>query len=81
MEMDINVDPVWDAEPAQPVASEQGAGTLGFAGTVRKATVNEAAGLTTLDRDEFGGGPATPMVPGSWNPHQAGEVEEAEEQG
>ena len=76
MEMDINVEPVWDAQPA---ASEHGAGTLGFVGTVRKATATEAAGLTTLARDEFGGGPTLPMVPGTWNPHQAGEVEADEE--
>jgi PPE-repeat protein len=81
MEMDINVEPVWDARPTQPVASEQGAGTLGFAGTVRKGAVTEAAGLATLARDEFGGGPTMPMVPGTWNPHQAGEAEEHEEHG
>jgi PPE-repeat protein len=76
MEMNINVDPDWGAPPEQAVASDQGAGPLGFAGTVRKEAVR-AAGLTTLTGDEFGGGPTMPMVPGSWNPDQAGEGEKA----
>jgi PPE-repeat protein len=74
MEMNINVDPDWGEPQEQTVASDQGVGALGFAGTVRKETV-PAAGLTTLSGDEFGGGPAMPMVPGSWNPDQAGEAE------
>jgi PPE-repeat protein len=71
MEMNINVDPDWGAP--ESVGSDQGAGPLGFAGTVRKEAVPAAAGLTTLARDEFGGGPTMPMVPGSWNPGQAGQ--------
>ncbi|MFZ0906533.1 MAG: PPE domain-containing protein [Mycobacterium sp.] len=67
MEMNINVDPDWGALPERTVASDQGAGELGFAGTVSKETVAAAAGLTTLASDEFGGGPTMPMVPGSWN--------------
>jgi PPE-repeat protein len=47
-------------------ASENGAGTVGFAGTVRKDTVLAAAGLTNLAVDDFGGGPRMPMVPGTW---------------
>jgi PPE-repeat protein len=47
-------------------ASEQGAGPLGFADTARKDTAAQAAGLTMLDGDEFGGGPKMPMVPGTW---------------
>ncbi|MGO8769389.1 MAG: hypothetical protein ACLQLD_11840, partial [Mycobacterium sp.] len=31
----------------------------------------EAAGLTTLAGDEFGGGPKMPMVPGTWDPQGA----------
>jgi PPE-repeat protein len=46
--------------------SEWGAGSLGFAGTVRKERVGQVAGLTTLAGDEFGGGPSIPMVPGTW---------------
>jgi PPE-repeat protein len=75
MEMDINVDPDWGAPQEQTVASDQGVGALGFAGTVSKETVPAAAGLTTLSGDELGGGPAMPMLPGSWNPDQAGAAE------
>jgi PPE-repeat protein len=74
MDMDVHVDPDWDAPPAQePVgstaASDQGAGSLGFAGTAAKAAV-DAAGLTTLAGDEFGGGPRAPMLPGTWDPEK-----------
>ena len=51
---------------AAGMASDQGAGTLGFAGTARKDTAVRAAGLTMLAGDEFGGGPTMPMVPGTW---------------
>jgi PPE-repeat protein len=63
-DMNIDVEPDWDG----PLASDQGAGPLGFAGTVRKEAVEQAAGLTTLAGDEFGGGPTVPMMPGSWEP-------------
>ncbi|GBE65673.1 PPE family protein [Mycobacterium sp. MFM001] len=53
-----------DYEPT--VASGQGAGSLGFAGTVRSDAAERAAGLATLEGDEFGAGPRVPMVPGSW---------------
>jgi PPE-repeat protein len=57
-------------EQIHPVApSEQGAGPLGFAGTVRKEAV-AAAGLATQDGDEFGSGPSEPMVPGTWQPDE-----------
>ncbi len=62
--MNINVDPEWS--PPTAVASERGAGSLGFAGTVRKSAM-AATGLATLEDDEFGGGPTMPMVPGTWN--------------
>jgi PPE-repeat protein len=76
MEMNIEVDPDWGAPPVgEPImstmASDQGAGSLGFAGTVHNATVGEAVGLTTLGGDEFGGGPTVPMVPGTWHSDQA----------
>ncbi|MGB6205371.1 PPE family protein [Mycobacterium sp.] len=66
-DMNIDVDPDW-GEPAdnQPLASDNGAGPLGFAGTVRGEAVAQAAGLATLAGDEFGGGPTVPMMPGSW---------------
>jgi PPE-repeat protein len=68
-DMNIDVDPDW-GEPAdnQALASDNGAGPLGFAGTMRSEAVEQAAGLTTLASDEFGGGPTVPMMPGSWEP-------------
>ncbi len=73
MDMNVEVDPDWGAPPgdgpaASTVASDRGAGNLGFAGTAAKETAAEAAGLTTLAGDEFGGGPRMPMLPGSWDP-------------
>jgi PPE-repeat protein len=50
------------------VASDEGAGILGFSGTAGKKAATEAAGLTTLAGDEFGGGPRIPMLPNSWDP-------------
>ncbi len=57
-------------DPASAV-SAAGAGRFGFTGTVRKESVGDAAGLTTLAEDEFGGGPTAPMLPGSWDPGRA----------
>jgi PPE-repeat protein len=73
MDMNVEVDPDWGAPPgeepvASTMASDQGAGKLGFAGTAGKEAVTEAAGLTTLAGDEFGGGPRMPMVPSTWDP-------------
>jgi PPE-repeat protein len=72
MDMNVDVDPDWAApsgeDPAaSTVASDRSAGTLGFAGTVSKDG-GQAAGLTTLSGDGFGGGPRMPMLPNSWNP-------------
>jgi PPE-repeat protein len=78
-DMNIDVDPDWrtsDAavppasrdQPVPPtVASDRGAGTLGFAGTVSKSS-SQAVGLTTLSGDEFDGGPKLPMLPNTWDP-------------
>ena len=63
MDMNVEVDPDWSA-----LASDRGAGSLGFAGTAAKEAGAEAAGLTTLAGDEFGGGPRMPMLPGTWDP-------------
>jgi PPE-repeat protein len=71
MDMNIDVDPDWGGPPshsaASTVASDQGAGNLGFAGTVSKGSA-QAAGLATLSDDEFGRGPSMPMLPGTWDP-------------
>ena len=61
MDSDIGVVPDYG-----PQASDQGAGTLGFAGTAHKDSQARAAGLTMLAGNGFGGGPAMPMVPGTW---------------
>ncbi|HUB57618.1 MAG TPA: PPE family protein [Mycobacterium sp.] len=57
-------------------ASDRGAGTMGFAGTTRREPVAEAAGLTTLAADAFGGGPREPMMPGTWAPEHFGKARE-----
>jgi PPE-repeat protein len=71
MDMDVQVEPDWGAPPgAEPVgsmASDQGAGPAGFAGTTARDAAVEAAGLATLAGDGFGGGPTEPMVPGTWD--------------
>ena len=71
MDMNIDVDPDWGGSPSEPVAStvasDQGAGNLGFAGTVSKGSA-QAAGLATLSDDEFAGGPTMPMLPKTWDP-------------
>jgi PPE-repeat protein len=65
MDSDIGVVPDYG-----PQASDQGAGALGFAGTAHKDALRgaqvQAAGLTMLAGDEFGGGPRMPMVPRTW---------------
>ena len=53
-------------EEPRVTASAKGAGPMGFSGTADKGTA-EAAGLTTLAGDSFGGGPKTPMLPGTWD--------------
>ena len=70
MDMDVQVEPDWSAPPGAEqvgsLASDQGTGTIGFAGTARREAPVEAAGLATLAGDEFGGGPSLPMLPGTW---------------
>jgi PPE-repeat protein len=72
-DMNVEVNPDWtaqaDREPvAAAVASDRGAGPLGFGGTVDKDTTAQATGLATLNGNGFGGGPTMPMVPGTWDP-------------
>lgn len=66
--MDLDADADAGPPPEEPrvTASASGAGPMGFTGTVAKGTA-EAAGLTTLAGDAFGGGPKTPMLPGTWD--------------
>ena len=54
-------------QPSRATASARGAGPMGFSGTATIAGV-DAAGLTEMPGDSFGGGPKDPMLPGSWNP-------------
>jgi PPE-repeat protein len=69
MDMNVEVDPHWGTPSGgESVASDRGAGGLGFAGTAAKKAAAEAAGLTRLAGDEFGGGPRMPMLPGTWDP-------------
>jgi PPE-repeat protein len=70
MDMNVDVDPDWGGS----AASEQGAGALGFAGTVSKGS-EQAAGLATLHGDGFGAGPTVPMVPGTWGADPEGHVD------
>jgi PPE-repeat protein len=48
-------------------ASERGAGTVGFAGVAGKPETGQAAGLTELAGDSYGGGPKEPMLPSDWD--------------
>jgi PPE-repeat protein len=68
-DMNIDVDPDWgEPEEASVLASDAGAGSLGFVGTVHKDAAAQAAGLATLSGNGFGGGPSMPMVPATWGP-------------
>jgi PPE-repeat protein len=65
MNSDIGVTPDYGPDDGME-ASDRGAGPLGFAGTRIREPVLQAAGLTMLAGDEFGGGPRMPMMPGTW---------------
>ena len=68
MNYDVDPDrvaPATDGLVASKTASDSGAGSPGFAGTVSKAS-EQAAGLATLPSDDFGGGPSVPMLPHTW---------------
>jgi PPE-repeat protein len=67
-----------DTSPPEPVrrphvvASEKGAGTVGFTGAQTRSDTEQALGLTELAGDSFGGGPTEPLLPGDWD-HKGGE--------
>ena len=63
-DMNVGVNPHWGASTE---ASKQGAGPLGFSGTVSKSG-ERATGLVTLTDDGFGTGPTMPMLPNTWLP-------------
>ena len=68
--MDYEDTPGDDGPPAsgaRVTASRRGAGPMGFTGTASTGTA-EASGLATLAGDAFGGGPKSPMLPGTWDP-------------
>jgi PPE-repeat protein len=67
MDMDTDLDPSPPVEERRVTASTRGAGPMGFSGTVATGTT-EAAGLTALHGDSFGGGPVNPMMPSTWDP-------------
>jgi PPE-repeat protein len=72
-DMDVDVDPDWGAQDdrelvAAAVASGNGAGSLGFTGTVVKDSSAASGGLATLSSNGFGDGPRMPMLPGTWSP-------------
>jgi PPE-repeat protein len=68
-DMNVEVNPDWNAPPGdETLASGNGAGPIGFAGTLGEEAVERAGGLATMPGDEFGGAPTVPMVPGSWEP-------------
>lgn len=68
-DMNVDVDPDWGApEGANVTSSDRGAAALGFTGTAHRAA-GAAAGLTALAGDDFGGGPAVPMMPATWHGH------------
>jgi PPE-repeat protein len=77
MDSDIGVPPDYGDEEqlVSAMASGSGNGRLGFAGTAHKDAVGQAAGLTKLAGDEFGGGPRMPMVPGTWDQDAEGRSE------
>ncbi|WP_156687495.1 PPE family protein [Mycobacterium sp. Marseille-P9652] len=75
MDSDIGVTPEYGRREGLvgAVASGNGAGALGFAGTARKTTGFQVTGLTTVGADELAGGARLPMMPGTWEHPGAGE--------
>ncbi|KLO25269.1 PPE family protein [Mycolicibacter heraklionensis] len=57
-----------DAPGLEPdLAPQTRSSAAGFTGTLGKTGMARAAGLAELTRDEYGRGPAEPMLPASWD--------------
>ncbi len=65
MDLDSDVDAPPGGEPTAPAASDRGAGSLGFTGTVATAGGVRPEGLIALV-DGFGTGPTVPRLPQTW---------------
>lgn len=57
-------------EPGSVVASDQGAGLSGFAGTAIKETVTQPSGLADVQAGELASGARMPMLPATWESKQ-----------
>jgi PPE-repeat protein len=73
----MDPDPGIDAESDTDavMASDHGAGPVGFSGTASKLGTTRAAGLTTLAADTRGAGPTIPMAPDTWDSDPADEAD------
>ncbi len=79
MDMDSDMDAPPAGAPASTAASNRGAGSLGFTGTVSKTDGVSPEGLIAL-ADGFGGGPTTPKLPQTWGSHPSGDSGQAEDE-
>jgi hypothetical protein len=70
MDLDSGTDSPPPPDEVRVSASNRGAGPMGFSGTAVKPDA-QAAGLTRLPGDSFGGGPVSPMLPTTWNANEA----------
>jgi PPE-repeat protein len=66
MDLDSDASPP-PVEESRVTASSVNTKPMGFSGVSRKSAAGPA-GLSTLATDAFGGGPTSPMLPGTWGP-------------
>jgi hypothetical protein len=69
MDLDSEASSPGTEEPRVTPSSAR-AGAMGFSGVATKGAT-QAAGLSTLAGNGFGGGPTSPMLPGTWDPNGA----------